>query len=170
MSGVARSALAPCATALCAHWIQSMVRRSCALTLAIVECVIYDFVCGKSVSLYYVVLVGRGVLFNFLGVGRHGACRVSVEQETCFCLQSVSINQSIKGRHKATHGPRRSHIPAPPQGGQTLHHKEWLVDAVSSPVSSISILQPGQPQSPGDSRIFWPFCLLLSPTWMFCSI
>ena len=26
-------------------------------------------------------------------------------------------NQSIKGTHKATHGPRRSHIPAPPQGG-----------------------------------------------------
>jgi len=33
------------------------------------------------------------------------------------------LNQSIKGPHKATHGPRRSHIPAPPQGGQTLHHK-----------------------------------------------
>jgi len=31
---------------------------------------------------------------------------------------------SIKGPHKATHGPRRSHIPAPPpHGGQTLHHK-----------------------------------------------
>jgi len=35
----------------------------------------------------------------------------------------TSFNQSIKGPHEATHGPRRSHIPAPPQGGQTLHHK-----------------------------------------------
>ena len=32
-------------------------------------------------------------------------------------------NQSIKGPHRATHGPRRSHIPAPPHGGQTLHHE-----------------------------------------------
>jgi len=34
-----------------------------------------------------------------------------------------SINQSIKSPHKATHGARRSHIPAPPHGGQTLHHE-----------------------------------------------
>jgi len=36
---------------------------------------------------------------------------------------SALFNQSIKGPHKATHGPRRSHIPAPPHGGQTLPHK-----------------------------------------------
>jgi len=36
---------------------------------------------------------------------------------------AYTINQSIKGPHKATHGPRRSHIPAPPQGGQALHHE-----------------------------------------------
>ena len=30
-------------------------------------------------------------------------------------IAGFSINQSIKGPHKATHGPRRSHIPAPPQ-------------------------------------------------------
>ena len=34
----------------------------------------------------------------------------------------IKLNQ-IKGPRKATHGPRRRHIPAPPQGGQTLHHK-----------------------------------------------
>jgi len=33
------------------------------------------------------------------------------------------INQSVQGPYKATHGPRRSHIPAPPHGGQTLHHE-----------------------------------------------
>jgi len=32
-----------------------------------------------------------------------------------------SINQRSSQSH--THGPRRSRIPAPPQGGQTLHHK-----------------------------------------------
>jgi len=36
---------------------------------------------------------------------------------------SQSITITIKGPHKATHGPRRSHIPAPPQGGQILHHE-----------------------------------------------
>jgi len=38
-------------------------------------------------------------------------------------------NQSIKGEgpRKATHGPRRSHIPAPPHGGQTLHHDCILI-------------------------------------------
>jgi len=41
-------------------------------------------------------------------------------------LLACQLIKSIKGphHHKATHahGPRRSHIPAPPQGGQTLHH------------------------------------------------
>jgi len=31
-------------------------------------------------------------------------------------LETQTINQSIKGPHKATHGQRRSHVPAPPQG------------------------------------------------------
>jgi len=38
-------------------------------------------------------------------------------------IKVKAFNQSIKGPHKATHGPRRSHIPAPPHGGQTLHHE-----------------------------------------------
>jgi len=42
-----------------------------------------------------------------------------------FDFSYINKPQSINQRspHKATHGPRRSHIPAPPQGGgQTLHH------------------------------------------------
>jgi len=33
----------------------------------------------------------------------------------CLGLSVRGVNQSIKGPHKATHGPRKSHIPAPPQ-------------------------------------------------------
>ena len=51
------------------------------------------------------------------GIFKGGRLHVRV---VCECF--VIFNQSIKGPHKATHGPRRSHIPAPPQGGQTLHH------------------------------------------------
>jgi len=32
-------------------------------------------------------------------------------------MQYIYTYQLIKGPHKATHGPRRSHIPAPPQEG-----------------------------------------------------
>ena len=55
------------------------------------------------------------------------ACCVS-----CVCCafarkRRPRVNQSIKGPHKATHGPKRSHISAPPQGGQPLHYKVMRV-------------------------------------------
>jgi len=68
--------------------------------------------------------VGDGVLHRFdrLAARRDGGGEgdglLHVE-----LLGRHGLNQSIKGPHRATHGPRRSHIPAPPHGVQTLNHK-----------------------------------------------
>jgi len=67
-----------------------------------------------AISIYVFIYI---CIYIYIYIYKHIYIYINIYIYICVCVcVCVSINQSIKDPHKATHGPRRSHIPAPPQG------------------------------------------------------